>query len=476
MAGWGKEKGGFTLIEASIAIIIIGLLMVGFSAYWKVEQRKREKMLNDSSLNQVNAAIAKFKNKFGFYPCPAPPKAPIGNAARGREMRFTAPADKPLGATAIDGVVYGRCYMGPGSGAGPGTDAATGISRVAGWRVDGATRLIANLITTQSYPHRTDPATNPDTSVFIGAIPYVTLGLPEQYTYDAYGMKYTYAVSGSLTHNNTFDISQLNITTQSFDYDYTAAAQKSIIDGNFSHYYLLFSGGRDKLGSYTKAGTQFAPCTLGTPESSDSYSRMENCDGDSLFINTGISISASGVRRKGRSYNTASATHYFDDIVSATSSLGSVTWDGISNTTADVRNINLRNVGIGTAPNPILRLDVAGPIRANEIVANTICASSAVGGGTLSTPNKCLDTRVLSGKWDNPSVPKKGGFNCLSGYIQKIGSGPLSTPPSGVTVNYTCATPPLNISGIVTGVCDPGKWVVGFHADGSICCTGDPCP
>lgn len=460
---------GFTLIEMAIVITVIGLLMTAFTAYWQVFKAQHERDLNIISASQINSAIAKYYGRHGFYPCPAGPAFPLGDLNRGVEMRYTAGGDLPAGATAVNGVVYGRCM--PANSGNQETDLVSGVARVNGHRVNPSTGLIANVITTQSLPTKNMAANTAETSVFIGAVPYVTLGLPEKYTYDAYGMKFTYAVSASVTHNNTFNALDLNVTVQKFNYNYIGPG-KTFTSQNFSVLYTAFSSGRDRLGAYSSNGTVANPCPA-VDETSDAYSRNENCDGDALFVSTGDAS-------RNLSYNAASPTHYFDDVISSLEKTSSSTWDLTPNTANDIRSVNVGNIGIGANPNSKIKLDVNGSARADKITLNTLCALSAVttvgGVTTVTLPNYCFDPRTLAGDPDSGDINRIGGMKCdPEEAIEKIGgTGNHMTPPAiasaDVRVNYNCVRPGLKVTGLAGQVCGPGLWVTGFDNAGAIVC------
>lgn len=453
---------GFTLIEMAIVITIMGLLMVAFSAFWKVYVRQMEREKNNVAVTQITAAINKYYNDRGFYPCPAPPLAPVGNATRGEESRYVLNTQLPAAATPIEGVIYGRCNIGPSAnaaGAVNETDATTGIIRVGGHRVDPATKLLLpNQIVAQSGPGPTAAANTADTTVFIGAVPYVTLGLPEKYTYDSWGRKFTYVVSATVTHNDTFNVSNPNFTVQTFDYA-RAAPPWTVVDQNTSGLYAVFSGGADGLGVYTQQAALANPCGGAVTQASISgYSRRENCDNDAIFLTGGASNKFLGMNRN-------STTHYFDDIIEYQTGTGSSIWEPVPNSTSNVRNTNIGNIGLGTNPNTYVKLDVSGAVRADKLIANQLCHHNALSGtGINAVSPHCFSPSLIAGDPDL-AVPT-GGMKCPAGQaVEKIKNGAL-----------VCVVPSLTIPMIANKICGVGLWVTGFDPVGNICCTGDPPP
>lgn len=67
----GSHGLGFTLIEISITVLIIGVLLTGIMVplQAQVEQRKVDE--TRLSLDQAREALLKYASEFGFFPCPA---------------------------------------------------------------------------------------------------------------------------------------------------------------------------------------------------------------------------------------------------------------------------------------------------------------------------------------------------------------------------------------------------------------------
>src|SRR5687768_17494047 len=66
-----SQAHGFTLLEISIAILIMGLLLAGIMVplSTQVEQRKVDE--TRLTLEQAREALLKYAAEFGFLPCPA---------------------------------------------------------------------------------------------------------------------------------------------------------------------------------------------------------------------------------------------------------------------------------------------------------------------------------------------------------------------------------------------------------------------
>jgi len=80
-----KSQSGFTLVELSIVLIIIGILMssLGFGLrLWSVSQKHKMTKVN---LENAEYAISQFRGPVGRYPCPADPALNPGDAGYGFE-------------------------------------------------------------------------------------------------------------------------------------------------------------------------------------------------------------------------------------------------------------------------------------------------------------------------------------------------------------------------------------------------------
>lgn len=75
-----SKNSGFTLIELSMVMIIIGLLAVaGLQAYGLYSKRQQIETTSDN-IKAVQAALQKYQDDHGFYPCPADPTDKLGHA------------------------------------------------------------------------------------------------------------------------------------------------------------------------------------------------------------------------------------------------------------------------------------------------------------------------------------------------------------------------------------------------------------
>lgn len=476
---------GFTLVELMIVLAIIAALLATLLSFTKVGMQEYEREVNDTAVEKIRTALEQFYGEFGYYPCPAGPRYPLGDPAHGVEQRYTASNLVPVDATLLPGATWGRgrCKIlpdQPGVTGGvfnfgtipPEVNPITGIVRAPGFKVDPLTGTFVNQNFFQYYPGNRDSVGTLNTSVLIGDIPYVTMqqafenlavgkkkiDIPFQATLDAHGQKFVYAITEYMTHEDTIKPTEPMITVRKFNYAHVGT-NRTVTNDNRSVPYLIFSSGRDRLGTYNRLGILSNPtaCTV-TAEVNTNFSRNTNCDRDAIFLTT------AGANTN-LSYAINSDTHYFDDIVSYTPYTDAVLWSPVKANTVDMRNANSGNIGIGVEPHSAIKMDVAGNARADKIFAYNICAGGSVTTFINPTGN-CFDPRVIAG---NPDVPSQGGMKCPAGQVLVQIGGNTGTFSSVGSVRFTCEKPALTNANLANKSC-PGQWVVGFNSNGTLRC------
>jgi len=141
------RRRGFTLLEMSVVLVIIGLItsMGITSGIGALESAKRTQTVN--KIEYIEEALQAFRNKNHRLPCPA---------------------DASLQPTDTN---YGVSAANPGS--------CTGSTPAANFGTAG--------------------------SAVEGAVPVQTLSLPSEYLYDGWGRKFAYAVDTNMTYQGAFD-------------------------------------------------------------------------------------------------------------------------------------------------------------------------------------------------------------------------------------------------------------------------------
>lgn len=309
---------GFSLIELSIVMIIIGLLVGSAFQALEIYQKRQKLATTQEKIGDIQKKLAEYiqdipddaavdktytlwnptnPSRFSdavHYPCPARPDLTPGAAGFGLEERV------------------------------PGTDRCRvvgGIIRVPG--VDGR-------------------------SVYIGAVPAVTLGLGGEYVKDGYNSKLTYAVSERISDG-------MALRT-----DPTFRGSISVQDGSGTPIttnaeFFMTSHGESKSGAYPFSGSARTGCIAGTMD-------FENCDDSNATFVSRSEISESSV-----------ASQFYDDrsvftLVSVEDSTS--WWDITPSNTANIYNLNTGSVVIGTdTPATTARLHLEGTAALRDNVA-----------------------------------------------------------------------------------------------------------
>ncbi len=320
------EKG-FSLIEVAIALIIIGLFVGSAITTYNVYMAARRDIDTKARVNTIEAALSKYLSKRGVYPLPADRSKGPGQTGFGRAVA-TAP------------------------------------------------------VTLCSSSMGTVCTTAGATPVYIGDVPFASLGIHYSNASDSYGRKFTYAVTGTLT-TGTFDNSggRIQVLNENGSVAY-AGTEKA-------HYFVV-SHGPDGQGGYTLAGQLFRPCGTVAANGRD----VENCNGDITFRNNRDTTNTTKTTymKPSRYYATSTAAQraiQFDDWTGhkATQSVGM--WalvPGPGNLIATQTN---RNILVGTpsftcTPAPCVdlpktRVEVQGTMRGDALRTNRICYDSSSG-------------------------------------------------------------------------------------------------
>lgn len=273
--------------------------------------------------------------------------------------------------------------------------------------------------------------------VFIGGIPYKTLreGVANPSlqiaalddTVDPWGFQMTYAVSGSMTNALTFNSNYGAIDVRIERTDPLTGELIPLVQPVSSVHFVVVSHGENHKGAYNQQGIMSFPCTNDTADA-------ENCNrSNALFI--------SGLRSLG------AGAGYYDDVILQRSYTMSELWK--FGDTADIMyNANPGNVGVGTA-NPTEKLDINGTLRTTNVRTNSICDR---GNANCWGPEKLGGSGMSCGAASSPTrVRIMRGIR--AGEVEPL-CVEIDLP--AVLNNQICA--------------NPGEYVVGFTAAGSIIC------
>jgi prepilin-type N-terminal cleavage/methylation domain-containing protein len=235
---------GFTLIEIAIVAVIGGILIVSLSNLLSNYIDQTQKSSTERKIEIINEALQLHLELRGRYPCVAPINAAFGTPQFGVEVADCSDAATP-----------------------PSTFGTTGV--------DGR-------------------------QIRIGAVPVRTLNLTDDFIGDAWGGRFTYAVTATLADPDDFfnrdqgDISVID----------SGSPSNSLITPDGSAHYVVVSHGPNNSGATNLAGGGITPCNAADMEG-------ENCDNDNVFLFTLL---------------TNRGNNIFDDLVSirATSSYGQI--------------------------------------------------------------------------------------------------------------------------------------------------------
>lgn len=227
--GISMKDRGFTLVEMSIVILVIGVLSVPLLRLYLNELMRRHQTLTQESLNISSDWI--FNYGPGQYPCPARMDLPPGNPQFGI-------AACPVSATSP---AVGTC--------------SNGICRVNGGRdVDGDG--VFETVLVGMVPIRT-----------LNADIVVNLPLADYQISDGWHRRLTYAVTENLTDPDKFN---------SFGGAIHVEDENGILLSNTYHY-LLISHGDNGAGAYNENGILSSACLTTTKEG-------KNCDLQGRFV------------------------------------------------------------------------------------------------------------------------------------------------------------------------------------------------
>jgi prepilin-type N-terminal cleavage/methylation domain-containing protein len=231
-----QADAGFTLIEVAIVIIILGIISAALTSSLLSYIKRSEIRSTESKLLEIDSALQTFLELNGRYPCPASLTVQQDTANFGVEIS--------AGNCSTAGAVVGTTSVGSNNGA----------------------------------------ATN----VRIGAVPVRTLNLPDDYIMDAWGNRFTLAMTEGLATAGTYsrDLGGVSIIDSNGN---------SVVQPADTAHYMIVSHGDTGLGATALGGGAAPACNPATLDG-------ENCDNDSTFRDTLLT-------------GTGAAANFFDDHV-----------------------------------------------------------------------------------------------------------------------------------------------------------------
>ena len=215
-----SQKGGFSLIELSVALTITGLLLSTFLDKYKQSEIARVEKKKSSVLFSVADGLSKYLSHQGYYPCPAPLNVASGSSSYGSATDCTDHST-PVGTCA-----HGYCVTEypPGSGQ----------------------------------------------RIRIGGLPFKDMRIGKDDIIDAYGNQFTYAVTEKQASPGLYTMGAGAILLKNTD-------QNGIVTNQIKDM-ILISHGTNGRGAYSSEGIPNGNACAGPGLD------IENCNNDGIFV------------------------------------------------------------------------------------------------------------------------------------------------------------------------------------------------
>ncbi len=301
---------------------------------------------------------------------------------------------------------------------------------------------LTNGVIIQQNIRTIPPSVTPETlRVRVGAVPFRELNLQEDQSIDGYNNRITYVVTEGLAISNTFKADHGGI-------DILNDQSQSAITPQASAHFLVLSYGENSAGAFTRSGVQLA------------------CPASGLE-NTNCAGGANATYRTSQGDSSATDSHFDDALVYFTRDEIPL-WE-LSGQPGHERDIHQKpsgDVGVGTSATTTLNQtsDVNGIIRVQDDPTTT-----AVEGDTLVDnicsfdQTDCFPSSLIAGE-----IATGGGMKC-----------PEDDPDATGTYMVGVANGAPICEDEVFITCNPGEFISGVNADGTLVCAGPPplgCP
>lgn len=225
---------GFTLIELSVVLIVLGLIVSAAFPILSVYEKRKILQTTKDNLHKAEQALDAYLYINGAYPCPASRLEKLGKKTFGKAIE--------------------RCIS--------------------------DTREAASYLVQTNKSAPVGPTLIAEgrnlKKIRIGILPFRSLGLPDNNAIDGWGRLFQYAITENLTALETFD-------QRAGAIDVVAGDGQSRLTPPGTAQYVIFSTGENGKAGFYKNGVFLESCPLDALET-------ENCDGDASFMDAGLSL------------------------------------------------------------------------------------------------------------------------------------------------------------------------------------------
>jgi len=279
-----QSEAGFSLIEISMILIIFGLLLTAIlkTATFIRSENIRSEYFDTPRL--LGAALEEYALINGRYPTPAAADLDITDVNYG----------VPVPVANLPDFLAGECNSGEAAVNGV-------ICRIGQRDLDNPADGIGEDL---------------EETILIGSLPTTVLGLNSEESFDMHNVRFTYAISSSLTNTATFSNQSGVIRVRSYE-----GAMPDALGTNSNVHYVVISHGYNQAGAYRSDGTRVAcPPSLGALE-------VENCNDDSTFmaLTRGDGTAGNINFELGRAIQNA-GTQFLDDSLFFTAEINTDIW------------------------------------------------------------------------------------------------------------------------------------------------------
>jgi len=432
-----SAQAGLSLLETAVGLIVVGFMVVPVMRTYKVSMTKEAFQGTYGTLSMAIDGINQYyASDNGAYPCPADLSLQEGDAGYG---------------------VASNCVL-------------ANIELCGG----------PTWFTTGGGICKTEDTND---AIIIGGLPFASLKMSDEDSFDSWKNKYIYAVTFRQTDNTTYKTDNGNIRIKYLPKDDTPEFIKDGTNTTILYDMFIFSTGESGVGGYTKKGQPLTACM---DINIDPRYETENCDFDDVFF--ALHYAPPGELRTS-AYSTvldgSSPEPFFDDITNMQRFVPANTWyqheDNPSYANIDFVLTQATKVGIGTTTpdDPYIgtTLMVKGDIQAavtaspngGHLESDSVCAENDA---------DCFDPEIITGAVES--------MNCFSSnsYVSDDPSvvravKKLADSSVTCTNGATAAGAPIETDGEILEVdtskfnpvpC-PNDWLaIGIDANGDLKC------